>query len=169
MTKYTAQEVREMVKEISADYGGMLARLMLIAYADLLEQMERAVPVAAPSKQCTARYAEVPKEEQQGPPYNAPVWCCLPAGHKGPHKCNHGGGYAPFVMRPEQTVEANTTATITTPHENDNPELLSIAEQWVALDGGSWNVERHASEKAALLSVTRSAIAKAYKKQESQP
>jgi len=54
---------------------------------------------------CTARYAEVPKEERPPGPKNAPVWCCLPAGHEGPHKCSHGGMHMPFVMRAEQTVE----------------------------------------------------------------
>jgi len=39
--------------------------------------------------------------------------------------------------------------------------LLSIAKRWGALDGGSWNVDRHAREKQELLEDTRAAIAKA--------
>lgn len=41
------------------------------------------------------------------------------------------------------------------------PDLLSIAKRWIALDGGTWNVERHAREKAELLKDTAAAIAKA--------
>jgi hypothetical protein len=41
------------------------------------------------------------------------------------------------------------------------PELLSIAKRWAALDGGAWNVERHAAEKAKLIQDTQTAIAKA--------
>ncbi len=39
-------------------------------------------------------------------------------------------------------------------------ELLSIARRWVALDGGSWHVVRHASDKAQLLADTAAVIAK---------
>jgi hypothetical protein len=42
-----------------------------------------------------------------------------------------------------------------------SPDLLSIAKRWAALDGGAWNVERHAAEKAALLADTKAAIAEA--------
>lgn len=41
------------------------------------------------------------------------------------------------------------------------PDLLSIARRWAALDGGSWHVERHASDKKELLADTNAAIAKA--------
>lgn len=41
------------------------------------------------------------------------------------------------------------------------PELLSLAKRWIALDGGSWNVERHASERFTLRNETRDLIAKA--------
>ncbi|MFG1417219.1 hypothetical protein V5F38_05320 [Xanthobacter sp. V0B-10] len=41
------------------------------------------------------------------------------------------------------------------------PDLLSIAKRWAALDGGAWNVERHAAEKAELLADTKATIAKA--------
>lgn len=41
------------------------------------------------------------------------------------------------------------------------PELLQVAQRWIALDGGAWNVARHAKEKAELLAETISAIAKA--------
>jgi hypothetical protein len=41
------------------------------------------------------------------------------------------------------------------------PDLLSIAKRWISLDGGTWNVERHAREKAELLKDTAAAIAKA--------
>lgn len=41
------------------------------------------------------------------------------------------------------------------------PELLSIAQQWAAIDGGAWHVERHARAKTELLQATRAAIAKA--------
>ncbi len=40
------------------------------------------------------------------------------------------------------------------------PDLLSIAKRWAALDGGSWQGDRHACEKAELLADTRTAIAK---------
>ena len=39
------------------------------------------------------------------------------------------------------------------------PILLSIAERWAALDGGSWHVQRNANEKAELLAETITAIA----------
>lgn len=42
-----------------------------------------------------------------------------------------------------------------------SPDLLSIAQRWAALDGGAWAVERHAREKAELLTDTRAAIARA--------
>jgi len=41
------------------------------------------------------------------------------------------------------------------------PDLLSIAQKWAALDGGSWNVARHGREKAELLAETIAAIAAA--------
>jgi len=41
------------------------------------------------------------------------------------------------------------------------PDLLSIVKRWVALDGGAWNVERFANERARLLDETRAAIARA--------
>lgn len=41
------------------------------------------------------------------------------------------------------------------------PDLLSIAKRWAALDGGSWNVERHAREKSELEADTLAAIRKA--------
>lgn len=41
------------------------------------------------------------------------------------------------------------------------PDLLSIAKRWAAIDGGAWNVQRHAQEKKELLADTRAAIAKA--------
>jgi hypothetical protein len=40
------------------------------------------------------------------------------------------------------------------------PELLSIAARWAALDGGAWNVQRHAAEKAELLADTKAIIAR---------
>lgn len=60
--------------------------------------------VRKPNERCTARYAEVPKEQRPPGPANAPVWCGLRAGHEGPHRCNHGGMTPSFVMRPGQTV-----------------------------------------------------------------
>jgi hypothetical protein len=41
------------------------------------------------------------------------------------------------------------------------PDLLDIAKQWAALDGGAWDVQRHAADKRDLLADTRAAIAKA--------
>lgn len=41
------------------------------------------------------------------------------------------------------------------------PDLLSIARRWAAIDGGAWNVQRYASERAELMADTRAAIAKA--------
>lgn len=41
------------------------------------------------------------------------------------------------------------------------PDLLSIARRWAALDGGVWNVQRYAIEKAELLADTKAAIAEA--------
>ena len=41
------------------------------------------------------------------------------------------------------------------------PDLLSIAQRWAALDGGAWDIHRHARDKAELLADTRRAIAKA--------
>lgn len=41
------------------------------------------------------------------------------------------------------------------------PDLLSLLKRWAALDGGIWDVERHARSKAQLLIETRAAIAKA--------
>ncbi len=41
------------------------------------------------------------------------------------------------------------------------PKLLAIAQRWAALDGGSWDVQRHASEKAELIRDTHAAIADA--------
>lgn len=41
------------------------------------------------------------------------------------------------------------------------PEMLSIVQRWFALDGGAWNVERHAKEKSKLHKDTAEAIAKA--------
>lgn len=41
------------------------------------------------------------------------------------------------------------------------PDLLAIAERWAAIDGGSWNVDRHAAEKAELVADTAAVIAKA--------
>ena len=41
------------------------------------------------------------------------------------------------------------------------PTLLSIAKRWAALDGGSWHLVRHASEKNELLADTGRAIAEA--------
>jgi len=38
------------------------------------------------------------------------------------------------------------------------PKLLGLLQQWAALDGGDWNVERHAREKAELLAETRATI-----------
>jgi len=35
-----------------------------------------------------------------------------------------------------------------------NAELFHIAKRWAALDRGSWNPQRHALEKAALLADT---------------
>lgn len=55
---------------------------------------------------CTARYAEVPKEERKPGPPSPPVYCCLPTGHDGPHRCSHGMQPS-FAMRPEQTVEGD--------------------------------------------------------------
>jgi len=40
-------------------------------------------------------------------------------------------------------------------------DLLHIAKCWAALDAGAWHVERHAREKAELLSATAAAIIKA--------
>jgi len=68
------------------------------------------------------------------------------------------------------------TGTLATVHEEDingaypakanaqlmsvAPELLSIAQRWLALDS-QWHPERHASEKTQLLAETRDLIAKA--------
>ena len=41
------------------------------------------------------------------------------------------------------------------------PDLLSIVKRWVALDGGAWDVERFANERARLLEEARAAIARA--------
>ncbi len=42
----------------------------------------------------------------------------------------------------------------------DEAELVSMLQRWNALDGGSWNVDRHARDKAELKSDTRSLLAK---------
>lgn len=41
------------------------------------------------------------------------------------------------------------------------PDLLDIAKRWAALDGGAWDVQRHAAEKRDLISDTQAAITKA--------
>lgn len=40
-------------------------------------------------------------------------------------------------------------------------DLLAIVRRFVALDGGAWNVDRHASEKAQLLADAEAALVKA--------
>jgi hypothetical protein len=39
--------------------------------------------------------------------------------------------------------------------------FLGLLQEWAALDGGSWHVERHARSKAALMARTKAAIAQA--------
>ena len=39
-------------------------------------------------------------------------------------------------------------------------QLFDIAKRWAALDGGSWNIDRHAREKSELLADTKALIAK---------
>lgn len=56
---------------------------------------------------------------------------------------------------PELDAEANARLIAAA------PDLLSIARRFVALDGGAWNVARHAAEKQELLAEACAAIAKA--------
>lgn len=53
---------------------------------------------------CTARYAEIPKEERKPGPASPPIWCYLPLGHEGPHRCNHGGMCLSFPMSDEHRI-----------------------------------------------------------------
>lgn len=55
-----------------------------------------------PNTRCTAKQVDVVLPIGRPPgPGNPPVFCCLPAGHEGPHKCNHGGMSIPYVIRGE--------------------------------------------------------------------
>ena len=74
-----------------------------------------------------------------------PDWRCIEGG-------THDGG---FVHISGHFGDANARLIAAA------PDLLSIAKQWAAIDGGAWHVERHAAEKAELLADTRAAIAKA--------
>lgn len=67
--------------------------------------------------------------------------------------CSYGTG----TLDPQDIVDPATLLPPITRSQVAN--LLSIAKRWVALDAGSWNVSRHASEKSELLSDTRKAIA----------
>lgn len=66
------------------------------------KNISRATPI---DTRCTARVKDVPKDKRPPGPANPPMWCCLPAGHDGPHKCNFGGMTSPVPFRDSDEIE----------------------------------------------------------------
>ena len=64
---------------------------------------------------------------------------------------------SPHALADHETAKHTPQAMITAAA----PDLLSIARRWAAIDGGAWNVERYASERAELMTDTRAVIARA--------
>lgn len=64
------------------------------------------------SDRCTARVVPTPASERPPGPSNPPVWCCLKAGHEGPHRCDGGGMYASLPFRKSDKVEFREPVTL---------------------------------------------------------
>jgi hypothetical protein len=58
-----------------------------------------------PNDRCTARVKSVPPEKRPPGPSNPPIWCCLPIGHDGAHRCNGGGAYPSIPFRDTDEIE----------------------------------------------------------------
>ena len=67
------------------------------------------------SGDCTARVVPLPPEKRPPGSGNPPIFCCLKAGHEGPHHCNHGGmTFPPFPFRASDEVEFREPITVCT-------------------------------------------------------
>jgi hypothetical protein len=98
-----AREQIERQRLAALEYG-LIAVAEAHSYA--LHKIDAILSRATPSDtRCTARVKEVPKDKRPSGPANPPKWCCLPAGHDGPHKCNFGGMTAPVPFRDSDEIE----------------------------------------------------------------
>jgi hypothetical protein len=112
-------------------------------------------------------------------PHTPGPWQYVPStDHHGPYITTGAdftyGDIADFYVmsKPDWPSTLNGGPSKPVPHQGDAadanarlaaaaPDLLSIAQRWAALDGGSWHVQRYAREREELLADTRAVIAKA--------
>lgn len=73
--------------------------------ADKLKELILREHVHQPNTRCTAKVKppEYPMGRPPGP-VNPPIYCCLQAGHEGPHRCDHGGMVPSFPFRASYEV-----------------------------------------------------------------
>lgn len=87
--------------------------------------------------------------------WDGPVWDYDPD-NESPWLLTDEGSKSDFVLTGEMKCTEADARLIAA-----SPELLYLAQRWVALDAGAWHPGRHEAEKRELLADTRALIAKA--------
>lgn len=97
------------------------------------------------SDRCTASVKPTPPEDRLPGPQNPPIFCCLKAGHDGPHHCNNGGMTFPsFPFRSTDEVEFREPVTCCAKCRTSwpCPDARAALAQAAPAQGDGWLLRR---------------------------